>query len=144
MKKEIAELWTAALRSGDYQQSTSSLVKVDTNNGDVLGYCCLGVLCDLAEKADVDVVRTKQVAYYEDDEEWHYNHTFDGRDDLLPDVVRKWAGMDTNDGSIYVSWDSPEDPAREDFNNESLAGLNDEGKTFAQIADLIEKYSERL
>lgn len=39
MKKEIADKWIAALRSGDYKQGKGALRKKDDT------YCCLGVLC---------------------------------------------------------------------------------------------------
>ena len=37
MKKEVADLWVKALRSGDYQQGTGALCRDNK-------YCCLGVL----------------------------------------------------------------------------------------------------
>jgi hypothetical protein len=44
MNPEIKARWVAALRSGEYQQTTGNL---RTENG----FCCLGVLCDLHSKA---------------------------------------------------------------------------------------------
>lgn len=41
MDKELKEKWIAALRSGDYCQTKGKLI-------DEQGYCCLGVLCDVA------------------------------------------------------------------------------------------------
>lgn len=41
MKKELRDKWVAALRSGEYKQVVGSL---KTNDG----YCCLGVLCEVA------------------------------------------------------------------------------------------------
>lgn len=43
MKKEIKDLWVAALRSGDYAQGANALRTQDV-------FCCLGVLCDLSGK----------------------------------------------------------------------------------------------
>jgi hypothetical protein len=40
---ELIEAWAVALESGDYQQAQKKL----RDNG---GYCCLGVLCDVAAK----------------------------------------------------------------------------------------------
>ena len=40
MKKEIAERWVSALRSGEYKQGKLYLKSEN-------GYCCLGVLCDI-------------------------------------------------------------------------------------------------
>lgn len=41
MKKEIADKWVTALRSGKYKQGRFTLKKGDT-------YCCLGVLCEIS------------------------------------------------------------------------------------------------
>ena len=41
MKKDIAEKWVAALRSGDYKQGNPGFLADDK------GYCCLGVLCEV-------------------------------------------------------------------------------------------------
>ncbi len=46
MKKNIATKWVKALRSGDYKQAYGRLH--DTTTG---GFCCLGVLCKMYEKA---------------------------------------------------------------------------------------------
>jgi hypothetical protein len=46
MDPELKAKWVAALRSGEYQQTTGQLRKRD-------GYCCLGVLC-AAIAADYD------------------------------------------------------------------------------------------
>ena len=43
MDKELRELWLEALRSGKYAQGRSVLYHNDTNR-----YCCLGVLCKVA------------------------------------------------------------------------------------------------
>lgn len=45
-RAEVYELWLKALRSGEYQQTTGRLRK----SGPDAGFCCLGVLCDLARK----------------------------------------------------------------------------------------------
>jgi hypothetical protein len=41
VKKELKKKWVKALRSGKYNQTTSSLK-------DYNSYCCLGVLCEVA------------------------------------------------------------------------------------------------
>lgn len=41
MNQKIAERWADALRSGQYEQGSGYLHKVDGS------YCCLGVLCEL-------------------------------------------------------------------------------------------------
>ncbi len=42
MKRKLAQKWVAALRSGKYNQTTGRLK-------DEIGYCCLGVLCEISE-----------------------------------------------------------------------------------------------
>jgi len=48
MKLEVKKLWIEALRSGKYEQGRGALNKDGK-------FCCLGVLCDLAVKAGVEV-----------------------------------------------------------------------------------------
>jgi hypothetical protein len=57
MNEEAKRLWVAALRSGKYDQTTGAL-------RDGVGYCCLGVLCEVAIEAGVPV----QVYHGEEDE----------------------------------------------------------------------------
>ena len=42
-REEVVKLWVAALRSGEYEQAQGQLWSGD-------GFCCLGVLCDLAAR----------------------------------------------------------------------------------------------
>ena len=43
MDAQVKEKWVAALRSGEYEQGTSALLRDGK-------YCCLGVLCDIVDK----------------------------------------------------------------------------------------------
>ena len=43
MRKDVADMWVSALRSGEYAQTTQFLRKGG-------GFCCLGVLCDLHQR----------------------------------------------------------------------------------------------
>lgn len=118
MNKEIGERWIAALRSGEYQQGQSYL----NVNGK---FCCLGVLCDLAVKEGV--VDREQwgnyVLYGSDEEGW------DGA--LLPNGVKRWAGMATNNGDCPHAQDT-------------LVSLNDGGASFVEISRVIEREMEHL
>ena len=115
MNPEIKKQWVAALRSGEYRKGTAQLR--DGNDR----YCCLGVLCELAVKANVTQrVRTG----YRD---------FASRDgvenSLLTLAVMVWAGITTSSPNVNY--------AGENF---SLADLNDnQGASFATIADYIEE-----
>jgi len=116
MNPEIRARWTAALRSGTYKQGEGYLRIND-------GYCCFGVLCELAVKARIIHLRQN------DNGIWQY----DGRADYLPEAVLDWAGLRISNPE--VSTPSGMFP---------LAILNDgddetEGQwSFAQIADAID------
>ena len=115
MKKEVADKWTKALRSGKYEQGTNYLVHADM-------HCCLGVLCKLAIKAGVKLkVETGQTG----------TMAFDGEEQSLPHTVVEWAGMSSYNG-VY------------DDEASSLAILNDRLETFEHIAKLIEENWEAL
>lgn len=117
MKKEIADLWVAALRSGEYTQGQHRLETIDADGS---RFCCLGVLCQLAIANGVEVIR--EVELNADlDERASYNGVY-----AVPDeTVIEWAGMKTRN------------PSFDGANN--LVDLNDSGKTFEEIADVIEQ-----
>lgn len=116
MDKQVKERWVNALRSGDYQQGRAWLKKGDS-------YCCLGVLCDL---------------YLVDhDMEWELNnnseYSLDNNTEMLPKSVAKWAGIDVSDeGGVYHG-------GAINLKGETLAGLNDTGSPFDEIASFIEE-----
>jgi len=122
VKKEIRDKWLKALRSGNYEQTTNCLK-------DLKGYCCLGVLCEIARDEKVVIWDKHEQMYGEKDD----SDTFNG--EHLPEAVSKWAGLDREDPTVnYVS----------DYNDNKvptyLSGLNDKTKlSFKQIADLIEE-----
>lgn len=114
MKPEIAKLWVEALRSGEYQQTTSVLEAKGEQ-------CCLGVLCRLAIKYGVAM------------QEWIAepgNTVFDGHDGCLPVPVMEWAGVKNEEGACQ--------------NMPPLTEQNDGGDTFLQIADFIEAHQDDL
>lgn len=111
MKAELRASWTAALRSGEYEQGQGLLRYTDTA-ADVKFHCCLGVLCDI----------TPGVGWQE------------GRDTGGDRPVL------ANGESIgYATLSEPEDFGLPSDIADELAGLNDGGKSFSDIADYIEK-----
>ena len=54
---------------------------------------------------------------------------FIGKDGLLPRKVQKWAALSTDDGN---------------YSTNKLTNLNDNGKSFEEIADVIEKEPKGL
>jgi hypothetical protein len=129
----IISTWLKALRGQlptKYKKVTGSLCKV-TSTGKVKGHCCLGVLSDLAAKAGIidmpDFSEYHDIGY--DTSVW-----YDGSDSKLSDTVLHWAGLNGHLGEFINSKGI----------ETSLAAYNDKGKTFAQIADIIESKPEGL
>ena len=110
MITKIKKLWLKGLRSEKYKQGKEALRK--KNN-----YCCLGVLCDIYRKENK--VRWKKF----DDADGYYSLFNDGA--VLPSKVRIWSGLKHSNPKILLK---------------SLSEYNDTGKTFKEIANLIEKY----
>lgn len=120
MNKAIKKQWVEALRSGDYPQTQGCL-------RDNAGYCCMGVLEDLAEKAEV-VTRKGSITLSENTGAQIYVDTMDDHDQswsVLTKSTQRWADLD-------------------DFNpvvaGRHLSTWNDTETPFTDIADLIEKY----
>ena len=119
MRKEIAEKWVAALRSGEYKQTSGILA-----NHNRTEHCCLGVLCELAIKAGVEMKIEREVGTS--------CTRFDGEGSHLPDCVQDWA--DTY-GEVAVA-------ARQSLTE--LINMNDGGRPFTDIAEAIEEHWETL
>jgi len=118
MNPEAKEILLKALRSGDYPQTQGYLQVVKETEARPVGFCCLGVLSEEAEKCGVPNVRSRlsddriSVIYFGDG---------DSSTSFLIDSVQEWAQL-------------PE------FVSSALMGINDNGGTFEEIADLIEEY----
>lgn len=135
MKKNVAKKWIKALRSGKYKQCKSTL-KTYNSKGQPQ-HCCLGVLCELYNQ---DMKKNKKKTLSEKTLH-HPNHLygvaeFNSNRDHLPKKVVDWAGMNDNvggfgDKSNYNRWNC-------------LSDLNDNGKTFKTIANIIEKNMENI
>ena len=111
MNEQVKQKWLSALRSGDYKQTQLHLHTDD-------GFCCLGVLCDLYGKEhNVEWELANGDTYYEFQDQTAY----------LPLPVVEWAGTGSHDP--YISSQSL-----------TLTEFNDNGYTFNEIADLIEKH----
>ena len=133
MKKDIAMAWADALESGQYQKTTGCLRSVD-KEGNTLGFCCLGVLCNLHAQAHPDVARqqTNPSEYL-------------GECDEPPKAVADWACMHSTIGSIgsyrgggpYAADGSTGELIISDTRYWNLAAANDRGESFASIAQWI-------
>jgi len=152
MKQEIQERWSAALRSDAYEQARGTLHRtridlgIDGDNNTV-GWCCLGVMCDLAYR---DKVVTRKTQEYDDESFDMYGEDNDSA--YLPREVSKWAGIDSREVYFDVTHlignvipvvnltvehtEMYDDPGRLIV---SAVFLNDHYKlSFEQIADLID------
>ncbi len=121
MNEEIRDKWTTALKSGEYEQSRGHLKTF-------LGYCCLGVLCDIIkddvngrwamEKSAPTIARDTLVYKFE----ISGSETFDMYS--LSELVREYVEL------YYIP--------RNEEHISKLIYMNDEGRTFGEIADFIE------
>lgn len=142
MNPEIKQLWLESLRSGEYAQTTGALQNLRDGKS---SFCCLGVLCDLAEKAGVT---SHEIEYSEADSNG-YGIYQDGDGftytAMLPKVVVDWAELESRE--IFDASDVPNTNGQlknrvtvDDVSYFALWELNDKAKlTFEQIADIIEE-----
>lgn len=133
MNAEIKRKWVAALRSGEYRQAKDYLARTN-DDGQVVGYCCLGVLCEIAVQEEA-IAPPSPINY--EGSLW-----YDGDDVVLPESVAAWAGLDSEDPAVPRPEGAREHPSflSRGEDKTTLASLNDGGFTFAQIADLIEEH----
>ena len=130
MKQEIAQQWTQALRSGQYEQGTGYL------NLKNKYFCCLGVLCETLlpnhpeiEKGLMDVETTT-------------NHrltvtSYNGNFQFLGHSIRQLIGAQAAPSRSSPDYDA------EKANKQQLTLLvemNDQGKSFAEIANYIDAH----
>ena len=118
MLNENAKKWVEALRSGKYEQGSGAL-KRRVDDGEY-EFCCLGVACELFGSGIRQRVRDDGCVVYGED--WETGWFFS-----LPPEVMRALGLSGHMGGFPTS-----------LGTETLAGLNDTGKTFAEIADIIE------
>lgn len=122
--------WVEALRSGHYQQGTGNLHSVKDNEH---FYCCLGVLCELA---DMDGVSLRKSDYPLDSVSVGHTVilTYNGYDDFPPREVTDWAGLESQNPGTTETTTVDGTPMKV-----TLSWLNDNGRTFSEIADIIER-----
>jgi hypothetical protein len=107
MKKEWADKWISALKSGKFKQSFGVL----SNNE---GYCCLGVLCKIVD----------------DNRRFKPHETHPDRNTMSIVGLKNMGGY----------FGDNEDIDKDKY----LTNLNDSGKTFEEIAEIIENNWEAL
>jgi hypothetical protein len=128
MLNKNAQIWVDALKSGKYPQAKYRLTLLKKDQS-LIGHCCLGVACELAIQDGVQIsIRTTDANLGEKEGEILAKE-YEGNFGLLPTKVQKWLGLAYRAGGFGFS---------------SLAQLNDSGKTFAEIAAVIESDPEGL
>lgn len=142
MKQNIMKKWIKALRSGKYKQGQGTLKQYDSKGN--AQHCCLGVLCELYNQ---EMKKNKKKTLPEktiNGSDFSHGYTkFGNKLDDLPVEVRKWAGMKNSMGEFYTGINWFGDYKVEKI-KESLADLNDNGKKFKTISNIIEKNWEIL
>ena len=115
MNKLVLKRWIRALRSGKYTKRTGKLTD-DCGTS----FCALGVLCDLADRSNI---AQRNGTGYEG-----LAGTNGKSSSSLPAVVKEWSGLETVDPYIFING-----------NRDSVAGHNDAGRTFVEIANGLER-----
>lgn len=121
MKTDIRKEWVDRLRSGRYSQCRGWLQIPGK------GHCCLGVLSDIA--VDSGIIDSPRW----DGDEGTKGLSYDGAFATLHSAVSEWAGFSrkTPDPEVYFEGEW-----------KALSVLNDQGKTFDEIADIIEAQAD--
>lgn len=134
VNKANMRLWVAALRSGKYPQGRGTLKQI-TTDGTVLGYCCMGVMCEVAIEHGVAIdARIVSIA------DAVKKVSFNGSTAFLRGNVIEWLGVGHNgelDRDLVIGMDGNE--------MISAAYANDELKwDFEKIAESMESYYKLL
>lgn len=126
LKPEFKKLWLEDLRSGKHVQARGYLKRV-MSDGQTVGYCCLGRACDIAPGTG------------------HWAGVMMGDGDTHAEAfVGEDAVLQIPPCDIYEAWFEDGPPWNDDDRRlvrsvmNLLTSRNDEGHTFAQIADWIE------
>ena len=136
MRKEVMVKWVKALRSGKFKQGQGTLKQF--NSKGVAQHCCLGVLCELYNQ-EMKKNKKKMLSetIWNNDSDFSFGYCrLGGKKEDLPKEVMKWAGIRNSIGKFYDDIYPLGQPC--------LADLNDIGKKFKTIADIIEKNYEQL
>jgi len=121
MNPEVKAKWLEALRSGEYNQTKRTL-------RDSHGYCCLGVLCEVYKEEHPEAEWVRDDISTKNGEMLFKSGEY-SRKGVPTQQVLDWANLtDANPEVKYNNADI------------SVAELNDNGKSFLEIADIIEEH----
>lgn len=127
-----AAKWIAALRSGDYSQGRSRLRTQE-------GYCCLGVACEVYRQ------ETGEGQWLGDTVGGHFlfRTSAETVSAFLPGPVCDWLGV-IHDNGARDDTDGLNDADRYNSDLRPLSSLNDGGRSFEEIADILEAQPNRF
>lgn len=111
LKDFVLNKWVPALRSGRYEQGKEYLCRDNK-------YCCLGVACELLGELKRAKVRGNYLATKDEGRVESLEHRIAHKLKMSCNGTLKWSG---NEHMV------------------SLAGMNDDGMSFEQIADFLEE-----
>lgn len=133
-----AKLWVEALESGQYKQGRGLLnQEIDGVNQ----YCCLGVACEVYNKANPDKELCVEKINTQSPFNEVFNVLYDKESAFLPKIVQEWLGLKSINGSyiegtVSITVDNKYSNTSISIDNK-LTTQNDSGKSFKEIAGLI-------
>lgn len=147
---ENAKAWVAALRSGEWAQAKRMLRNVKDGH---CSFCCLGVASEMSKLGEwegscfqdhdqsAETAKRRFGKSFCDDcsgpDMYEEDHPFCPHEvkaeEFAAPLVQSWLGLASEDGALMV-----------DGKKTSLAMLNDDGRSFAEIADIIEANQDQL
>lgn len=144
MNPEAKAMWLEDLRDPNNTQATGFLHVLMTEyneQGEPVekeGFCCLGLLSRRAAQAGACVTELgDRTMWYKDVNSGAKSQMY------LALPVIQWAGMEDHSHSgdfTYAYRRNYMDMGEWDYKSDTLANLNDDGFTFAQIADVVERF----
>lgn len=141
MKPEWKERWINALRSGEYSQGQNYLNIWETLRNKHF-YCCLGVLIDLSGPDSWEVDEDILIGL---GHQLHDNFDVDLNEDIeaIKQLIHEYdlsTEISTTSGSVeLLQNDELEFFGLDNISHDFLIRMNDNGKTFNEIADWIEE-----
>jgi hypothetical protein len=143
---EFIKEWTAELRSGEREQTSGYLTKIDKDGN--RSFCCLGVAEDMLCQRGLETSKI----WTEENEEIPAQVAYGEQEStgVLTEEAAAFIGIET----LYSESNAASNPTVrlpqvEDYHDDqeqmlpeivSLAELNDSGFTFSQIADVIDYF----
>jgi len=132
MDKELAKEWADALRSGVYEQTQENL-RCPIDEDGTLGYCCIGVLCDITKALDWDsreVLNDDALNLYAEDL-GGYGPTSNLNMDDLPEYLMEDEELD---GFMRAALGMTSGEQKE-----FIQANDDRNADFMEIADMVDK-----